>query len=58
VSFPFVMTKLVGSILVERQQLPKSFSVVCIGLPCSKMPICIVRVAQGVNSLEKLVGDI
>jgi len=46
-----------GSILVEGKQLPKSFNVVCIGLPYSKMPICTIRVVLGVNSLGKSVGE-
>jgi len=41
-----------------RKQLPMSFNVVCIGLPYSNMPICTVRAFLGVNSLEKLVGEI
>ena len=45
VSFLSFMTKLVGGILVGRQQLPKSFSVVCIGRLCLKMLIGIVRVS-------------
>jgi len=44
VSFLSVTTKLAGHILVGTKQLPKSFSVVCIGLPYSKMPICMAKV--------------
>jgi len=57
-SFLFVTTKHVGGSLVERKQLPKSFNLVCIGLPYSKMPICTVRAVLSVNSLEKSVGEI
>jgi len=41
-----------------KKQLSKSFNVVCIGLPYSKMPICTIRVVLGINSLGKLVGEI
>jgi len=58
VSFLFVMIKHVGGILVGRKQPPKSFSVVCIGLPYSKTPTCIGKAALGVNSLVKSVGEI
>ena len=54
----FVTTKHVGGILVGRKQLSKFSSVVCIGLPYSKMPIYTVRVVLDVNSLGKSVGEI
>ena len=57
-SFLFVTTKHVGGILVGRKQLPKFSSVVCIGLPYSKMPIYTVRAVLDVNSLGKSVGEI
>ena len=58
VSFLSVMSKLMGGILVRRKQLQKSLSVVCIVLPCSKLPICIVGVVLGANSLGKSIGEI
>jgi len=42
---------------VGRKQLSKSFSVVCIGRLCLKMPTYAVRVVLRVNSLGKSVGE-
>jgi len=58
ISFLFVTTKHVGGILVGRKQLSKFSSVVCIGLPYSKMLIYTVRAVIGVNNLGKSIGEI
>jgi len=58
VSLLFVITKLIGGILTGWKQVSKSFNVVYIGLPCSKMPIYIIQVAQGVNNFRKSVEEI
>jgi len=58
VSFLSITTKLMGGILVSRKKLPKSFSVVCIGLLCLRMLVYIARATLGANSLEKSVGEI
>jgi len=55
VSFLSMITKLVGSILVGRKKLPKSFSVVCISLPCSRRLICIIRFTLNVNGLGESI---